>query len=504
MRLEEPNAPSGRAWPQATGLASGLLTPSVRLGVTGLARAGKTVFITSLVRNLTAGGRLPFFPAMAQGRILRVDLDPQPDDDVPRFTYEEHLARLAAETPSWPESTRAIAQLRLAITYRPTSLFRRTLGSTIGAGIDTARLNLDIVDYPGEWLVDLGLIDLDYKAWSKLALNDAEAAHRKTYAHEFAQFIASLPQDAENDEAIAIKGADVFKRYLGAARAAEPALATLTPGRFLMPGELDGTPLLTFFPLPADAMGTARKSLAGMLERRYESYKRHVVEPFFKNHFARLDRQIVLVDALAALNAGPAGIADLANGLEAVLKPFRAGNPSWFARWFSRRVDRVLVAATKADHLLETGHDKLEALLGAIVAKPMSRATDLGADARVMAIAALRATREITVRDKGEDIPCLRGTPLAGQHVGTRTFDGKKEAALFPGDLPKDLAGLVTASRNAEPDVRKRFGLEDDDVRVLRFAPPRVTIETAAGTEPPFPHIRMDRAIDYLIGDRLQ
>ena len=33
-------------------------TPSVRLGVTGLSRAGKTVFITALVHNLLHGGRL--------------------------------------------------------------------------------------------------------------------------------------------------------------------------------------------------------------------------------------------------------------------------------------------------------------------------------------------------------------------------------------------------------------------------------------------------------------
>ena len=43
-----------------------------------------------------------------------------------------------------------------------------------------------------------------------------------------------------------------------------------------------------------------------MMERRYEAYKDVVVRPFFRDHFARLDRQIVLVDVLAALNAGPA------------------------------------------------------------------------------------------------------------------------------------------------------------------------------------------------------
>ncbi len=39
--------------------ASGLVNPSVRLGVTGLSRAGKTVFITALVNALLKGGRFP-------------------------------------------------------------------------------------------------------------------------------------------------------------------------------------------------------------------------------------------------------------------------------------------------------------------------------------------------------------------------------------------------------------------------------------------------------------
>src|SRR5690606_4440040 len=78
---------------------SDLATPTVRLGVTGLARSGKTIFITAFVRNLIAGGRLPFFGPAAERRILRAYLEPQPDDDVPRFAYEEHLACLAADPP---------------------------------------------------------------------------------------------------------------------------------------------------------------------------------------------------------------------------------------------------------------------------------------------------------------------------------------------------------------------------------------------------------------------
>jgi uncharacterized protein len=43
------------------------------------------------------------------------------------------------------------------------------------------------------------------------------------------------------------------------------------------------------------------------MERRFEGYKREVVKPFFRDHFARIDRQVVLVDALGAIHAGPGG-----------------------------------------------------------------------------------------------------------------------------------------------------------------------------------------------------
>ena len=68
-----------------------MMTPTLRLGVTGLSRSGKTVFITALVRNLVSGGRLPFFFPEAEGRIERAYLEPQPDDAGDyRFTVNLH------------------------------------------------------------------------------------------------------------------------------------------------------------------------------------------------------------------------------------------------------------------------------------------------------------------------------------------------------------------------------------------------------------------------------
>ena len=166
-----------------------------------------------------------------------------------------------------------------------------------------------------------------------------------------------------------------------------------------MPGDLEGSPALTFAPIPlgeGDAIGAG--SMAAMMERRFEAYKAHVVRPFFRDHFARLDRQIVLVDALSALNSGPAALRDLETALADVLRAFRAGRASRLASIFRPRVDRILFAASKADHLHHTSHDRLEAILRALTARAIARAQGVGAEIDVIALAAIRATREAQIR----------------------------------------------------------------------------------------------------------
>ena len=112
--------------------------PVIRLGVTGLARSGKTVFITSLVANLMDRGRMPQFSPAASGAIKAAWLQPQPDDTLPRFDYESHLAALSGDNPRWPESTRSISQLRLSFRVQPTGL--------LGAVSGPRTVHLDIVD----------------------------------------------------------------------------------------------------------------------------------------------------------------------------------------------------------------------------------------------------------------------------------------------------------------------------------------------------------------------
>jgi uncharacterized protein len=482
MRFDHLTSDATDALRHAGAYASDLVRPNVRLGVTGLARAGKTIFITALVQNLIAGGRLPFLRAQGEGRLLRAWLEPQPDDDVPRFQIEDHLGCLMADPPRWPESTRRISQLRLTLEYAPQSLWRHVTGAR--------RLAVDIVDYPGEWLLDLPLLAQSFETWSEQCLAGAGRSDRQVAGMPFLQFLGGLEATPVNAELVAIKGAELYRDYLRTTRQRDHVYTGLTPGRFLMPGDLDGSPALTFFPLPTERKG----ALALLLARRFEAYKTHVVKPFFRDHFSRLDRQVVLVDALGALDAGPSVVADLSTSLESVLGAFRPGANTWLSSILARKIDRILFAATKADLLHHTAHDRLEAILGRMVGKAIQRAQFAGAQVRVQAIAGIRATREAEMPGaKGAaPLPCIMGTPMAGEVFGNQSFDGKREIALFPGDLPvnpDDALGLNGARLAGA-------------LRFPRFRPP-LSVPTASQPTPPFPNIRLDRAIEFLIGDRL-
>ncbi len=474
------------AWSQTAEAASQLITPTVRLGVTGLARSGKTVFITSLVHNLIHRGRLPFFQPFAQGRFLRAYLDPQPDDAVPRFDYEGNLAMLTAPEPVWPDSTRAISQLRLTIEYEPIGTLWRSLG--------VSKMHLDIVDYPGEWLLDLPLLSMTFEDWSAKAIALARQPFRAGEAQPWLEFLGRQKADAPQNEAVARQGAELFTAYLARCRQDALSLSSLTPGRFLLPGDLAGSPAVTFFPLELQSGSILpRDSLGAMMTRRFEAYKTHAVKPFFRDHFARLNRQIVLADVLTVLNAGPNAVEDLERALSEILECFKQGENGWTTYFTGRRIDRIVFAATKADHLHHANHDRLEAILKLVTAQSMARAAFAGANVDACAIASIRSTREATVKQNGETLLCIAGVPLKGEQVDGRTFNGREELAIFPGDLPVDPNLALSPTWMQDGRAPLHF---------VRFRPPSQPAPEFGKTVA-LPHTRLDRALNFLLADKL-
>lgn len=442
--------------------------PTLRLGVTGLSRSGKTVFITGLVANLLNRGRMPQLSAAA--RIEAVHLQPQPDVTLPRFDYESHLAAMTGDDPRWPQSTRAVSELRLSFRLAPYGLL---------AGLSGPRtLHLDIVDYPGEWLLDLALIGKSYTDWSEATLD------RLAKRPEAAAFMAQARAEDGGlrlEEPKAQSLAAAFTDYLHKARAA--GWSDCTPGRFLLPGDLAGSPVLTFAPLPKPAQ-TPRTSLWREMERRFDAYKSRVVQPFFRAHFAKLDRQVVLADVLGAIHQGPQAVEDLRRTMAEVLAAFRPGTNGWLTSILGgRRVKKILFAATKADHLHHLQHPALTAITEALLRDAKARADFAGAETAALSLASLRCTVEEMLDQNGTQLPAVRG----------RLLSSGKQALMYPGELPTDPARILAPAR----DGAARW--LDADYALMAFAPARS--HQAPGMGPP--HIRLDRAAEFLIGDQL-
>ncbi|MEM6354847.1 MAG: YcjX family protein [Pseudomonadota bacterium] len=455
--------------------------PTLRLGVTGLSGSGKSVFITALVASLLSRERLRALPAAADGRITGAVLRPQPDAGVPRFPYEAHRDLIQGNPPQWPEGTRSVSQLRIALRTRSGSSVQAFFDAMSEPLLGPRTINLDITDYPGEWLLDLPLLDQDYETWSAGALSLAASSGRRVHAAGWEAALRAVEPSEAHDESLAVRLADAYRGYLEACRAA--GFSALAPGRFLMPGDYAGSPALSFAPLPRpDSMSGRRSStLWGQMKIRFDAYKRLIVKPFFRDHFARLDRQVVLVDPLSALAQGPEALRDLTEAMAETLTCFRHGRSSWFDRLLGgRRIDRLLFAASKADLLHHSQHGRLTALVEAMLAAAAERAAFSGAAVRGMSIAAIRTTAEQEVERDGRTLALVRG----------KRPDGK-EVALFPGSLPQDPGMLLRG------DWEALMGEADTSAFArVAFRPP----EWGAGGPP---HIRLDAALDWLIGDKL-
>jgi predicted YcjX-like family ATPase len=189
-------------------------------------------------------------------------------------------------------------------------------------------------------------------------------------------------------------------------------------------------------------------------------------------------------------------VKDLEGALAAILGSFRTGRSTIASALFRPRIDRILFAATKADHLHHTSHDRLERFLERMTERAIERAKYAGATVDVVALAAVRATREAMIARGRDKLPAITGTPLAGEIVGGATFDGDAEVASFPGDLPDDPAALFAGFKGLTAAEAT-----DADYRFLRFRPPPT--EPGPSGAPTLPHIRLDRALQFLLGDRL-
>ena len=466
-------------WLSVPDLAELVKGSTVNLAVTGLSRAGKTVFITSLVHNLLSAlhqpHRMPLLKVVGDGRLIAARLAGSKTSRLPRFPYESNIERMAASPADWPARTTDISEIEIDIRFVPAGALGFMLGR-IGSG--AATLKLKIIDYPGEWLLDLPLLTQSYAEWSRATLLLTRRGLRAETARDFLAFLSDHRHDAAASADDAKQAHELYRQHLRAARD-QHGLSFLQPGRFLEPGSLADKSYLWFAPLdfPDGIQRPASATLAALMEQRFEVYKTEVVMPFYRQYFRNYSRQVVLVDVLGALLAGREVFEDTRRAIDAILESFRYGHSSIISRLLrSARIEKVLFAATKADHVPEVQRDHLAALLRNMVALPSLDVTSSNAKIDVATLASVISTDEDTQEIDGHRVQVVVGKP-----VGSNT-----RAKFFVGNVP------------ASPPRPEAWGKPFLNIPV--FEPPVIDPSPVDGIA----HINLDLALEYLIGDQLR
>src|SRR5580692_5044266 len=79
---------------------------TVNIAVTGLSRAGKTAFITSLIHNLLSAvydpELMPLLGVAGERRLVSAKLAGAKAGRLPRFPYRRNIEKVTANPPVWP------------------------------------------------------------------------------------------------------------------------------------------------------------------------------------------------------------------------------------------------------------------------------------------------------------------------------------------------------------------------------------------------------------------
>jgi len=459
----------------------------VTVAVAGLSRSGKSAFITSVIGNLQAAGRnsraadwLRGLDVVATGRLRSAD---RPANYRPShgrmLPYGDMLAALTADTPKWPSRTADIYEAALDIHFWPS----RRPDPGKAADTPAARLRLVMVDYPGEWLVDVPMMEQSYAQWSAAALSRLESAPWSEVAKEFRELLVSTDWTAEDNNDTAHRAALEWQRVLVAAR--ELGLKWLQPGQFVRArgqSEEIAVPRLDeerlwFCPLPETAISGAKAgSLARAMSDRYARYQKDAAK-FFGQTLKNATHHVLLVDVLEALAEGERPFNEAAEVLAEVYRVFAVNTSRFWKLLGLAGFRRVLLVATKADTIPSNQRAALQSLLADMCGGRFAGAAGV-APPEACYVAAIRATQDVeALVDGGEPVRVVEG--LCSE-------SGKRRRVTMI-DVPDR---IPTAEY-----FQRRKGL-----RAPRFVPPKVEGRGDYG----IPNARIGSVLNRLIGDVLE
>ncbi len=332
-----------------------LQTKSKKIAIIGTARAGKTVFLTSLLNHLIEHSRSEFVIGNGLGTLI-TDFKHReiPPGIGAKFNYGACRDALV-HNGKWPEKTRDTSHFICDFKRSDWKLFRSKLHFFDVPGERFADVSIGKYENYADWsdhILDYITSDTTYRTLSEPLLNAQQAgssistseilkAYRETLASYFINFKPAIsPSTFILDQDGNTPKSKTKEEFLSEAHS-----------RFLgLPPHKNKT--LEFAPLSSD-MREKNAALSIAFEHAYKNYRKKIVLPLLKD-LKSSNRLIILIDIPSLLNGGVAMYNDnreILENLFVVLQP-----ESWFWRLMlmgtnkgPAKIDRIAFVATKSD-----------------------------------------------------------------------------------------------------------------------------------------------------------
>lgn len=406
-----------------------------RFTITGLSRSGKSMLFTSLMTILKYRSEeqyqcLPLLRYLPMELVENMWVEPL--GDLPEFPVEQHIAAL--ERGEWPPATESVAGFQLTVRLRQTHQLKKYL-------LPFTDIVFEFIDYPGEWLTDLPMLDKTFTQWSDSAWAQQMNEPQNRFAKDWHLFVSEFDfEQAPTPDAIKLLVAK-YRDYLMAAKS--QGISMLQPGSFLIPGSGFDWQEYGFTPLPSRISSDLSSPWTQRFTHHFGVFQKQWLAALKQSTFRETDKQIILVDLFEGLNHSKSHLYQLRETLSNLSQTFVYGEPGWVQRHVLRqhKIAKVAFVATKSDLIPQAQKDNLLSLLKDVTRGATAQLDQDQIQFEHFLVSAIQAT------DEGENEQALRYVNSEGRYIeatfeplpdSLKTMPADEHYPALPAGVPKD------------------------------------------------------------------
>ncbi|KXJ60704.1 MAG: hypothetical protein AXW14_03695 [Alteromonas sp. Nap_26] len=418
-----------------------------RFTITGLSRSGKSMLFTSLITMLKSRSEegyacMPLLRYLPPSQVL--DMHIAPIDGYKPFPHLDNLEAL--KRGEWPSATEEAYGFKLIVRLKQTGSLKKHL-------LPHTDVVFEFIDYPGEWITDIPMLNKPYAQWSDSAWAQLSSGPQQYFATPWKQFVNEFDfEQAPTPERIT-QLINAYRDYLIEAKA--NGISLLQPGSFLLESSDFDWKNFGFTPLPSSITSDISHPWFKAFDKHYGSFQKAWLTPLKQSIFKETDKQIILVDLFEGLNHSRQHLYQLKETLSHLADTFVYGQSSWFSRTVLKKqqIGRVAFVATKADLIPSNQRENLLSLLTQVTEGARARFNDKPIEFEHFLVSALQVT------DEGGNSNAIRYKNSEGQYVEStfealpRTLKEMEEGSHFPVPhvtVPQDFKARILAGKGID------------------------------------------------------